>query len=158
MFKTPAPYFDVLMCRTPSTDVTTIPTPSAEKVQQTRITPRLVNVNMGYQSSGSAESNKLNFVGWLAKLEARKHMLATVRHRLQKHDKAALLKEKVAAAKEKRARAKASAPSAKFSRGVRDEPLPFTDPATRYHIAQSTSNPVDITSWLSTNRGDPALK
>ncbi|KZT01025.1 uncharacterized protein LAESUDRAFT_664777, partial [Laetiporus sulphureus 93-53] len=114
-------------------------------------------------------TNKNNATGQIARRQHHKMAL----HRIQRSDdrlshekKKKLLraKKKVNCDKEwnsSDSRNKGSSLGTAVLRGATldfavDEPLPFTSPEAHFHISDSQRYSEDITSWLQSNRNDPA--
>ncbi|KAI0059027.1 hypothetical protein BV25DRAFT_1918740 [Artomyces pyxidatus] len=94
-----------------------------------------------------ARTNKHLYVSQLAKLEARERLVAKVVVRMAQHIK----KQKVRDRRDKRRAAQSAEPE------KTNDPLPFTDPTARYHIAKSTRKYFNVTEWLTEHGDDPAL-
>ncbi|KAJ3816999.1 hypothetical protein F5880DRAFT_1618699 [Lentinula raphanica] len=88
-------------------------------------------------------TNKINFTFQIARHEQRRRVLKKLLHR--KH---ATNNQGHAT------RSKASQPSLAFADS---DPLPFTDPLSRYHISSSTRFPVNLTTWLGDLQDDLAF-
>ncbi|KAE9382735.1 hypothetical protein BT96DRAFT_845113, partial [Gymnopus androsaceus JB14] len=86
-------------------------------------------------------TNKIQFTFQIARHEQRRRALMK-------------LKTKPPANRGHATRSMVSKPSLSFADS---DPLPFTDPSTRYHISSSTRFSQNITTWLSDLEDDPAF-
>ncbi|KAJ3766797.1 hypothetical protein FB446DRAFT_708323 [Lentinula raphanica] len=88
-------------------------------------------------------TNKINFTFQIARHEQRRRVLKNL-----------LQQKKTSKQQEHATRSKISQPSLTFADS---DPLPFTDPLTRYYISSNTRFSENLTTWLGGLQDDPAF-